>query len=392
MPRVCVQSGKRGVVQVVRAGPDVEEDQRPEVDDRQPVGVDRPFRPLRHEVVHDRQEARGEEEADRVVAVPPLEHRILHAAPDDHGFGREDRYRHRGVVAEMQHGDRQDEGEIEPVGHEDVGLLAAEDGAEEHQQIGDPDDRQPDVGVPFGLGVFLALGDAEQVARPGDQDEEVVAEDDEPRREVAGEAGPAGALHDVERRREQHVAAEGEDHRRGMQRPQAAEVEPRRDVQIGECELGGDVDADGHAGEAPEQRQDGRDLDRAEVIVRQAVDLERRPGRVPPVVALENGDDAGRGADHAQTHVEGVCRLDRLGRDKETEQRQDREDRDQADFAAPKRLWLRYRLHSSSPTREANSRPLPTAMGSRYGSGNVERNHGLPTGRQMWPPGDATNL
>ena len=75
-----------------------------------------------------------------------------------------------GVVAEMQHRDRQDEGEIEPVRHEDVGLLAAEDGAEEHQQIGDPDDGEPQVGVPFRLGVFLALGDAEQVACSGDQD------------------------------------------------------------------------------------------------------------------------------------------------------------------------------------------------------------------------------
>ena len=131
---------------MVRARPDVEEDQRPEVDDRQPVGIDRPLGPLRHEVVHDAEEAGGEEEADRVVAVPPLEHRVLHAAPQDDRLRRERRDRNRRVVAEMQHRDRQDEGEIEPVGDVDVRLLAAHQRAEEHQQIGDPDDGQPQVG------------------------------------------------------------------------------------------------------------------------------------------------------------------------------------------------------------------------------------------------------
>ena len=98
--------------------------------------------------------------------------------------------------------------------------------AEEDQQIGDPDDGQPEVGVPFRLGIFLRLGDAEQIAGAGDDDEEVVAEHDEPGREVAGEPRAAGALHDIERGRDQHVAAEGEDHRRGVQRPEAAERDP----------------------------------------------------------------------------------------------------------------------------------------------------------------------
>ena len=74
---------QRGVVQMMRAGPDVEEDQRPEVDDRQPVGIDRPFGALGDEVIHDAEEAGGEEEADRVVAVPPLHHGVLHAGPDE---------------------------------------------------------------------------------------------------------------------------------------------------------------------------------------------------------------------------------------------------------------------------------------------------------------------
>ncbi len=126
----------------------------------------------------------------------------------------------------MQHRDRDDEGEIEPVGDVDVRLRAPHEGAEEDQQIGHPDDRQPQVGIPFRLGIFLALRDAEQIAGAGDHDEEIVAEHDEPGREIAGEARAAGALHDIERGREQHIAAEGEDHRRGMQRPEAAERDP----------------------------------------------------------------------------------------------------------------------------------------------------------------------
>ena len=198
MPRVCVQSGSARVVKMVRAGPDVEEDQRPEVDDRQAIGVDRPLGALRDEVVHDGKEAGGQEEADRVMPVPPLEHGVLHAAPGDVGLRAEERDRQRGIVAEMQHGDGDDEGEIEPVGDEDVRFLALDDRRQEDQEIGDPDDGQPQIGVPFRLGVFLGLGNAKQIAGAGDHDEEVVADDDEPGRDVAGEPCPAGLLNHIE--------------------------------------------------------------------------------------------------------------------------------------------------------------------------------------------------
>ena len=91
---------QRGVVQVMRTSPDVHEDQGPEVHDRQAVGVDRPARRLRNEVVHHPQEARGQEEADRVVAIPPLDHRVLHARGDVIAFGGEEADRHRDVVAD----------------------------------------------------------------------------------------------------------------------------------------------------------------------------------------------------------------------------------------------------------------------------------------------------
>src|SRR5690554_6558301 len=64
------------VVQVVAAGPYVGRDQCPEVHDRQTVRVNRTVGLLGNEVVHHAQEAGSQEEANGVVAVPPLHHRI----------------------------------------------------------------------------------------------------------------------------------------------------------------------------------------------------------------------------------------------------------------------------------------------------------------------------
>ena len=226
-------------------------------------------------------------------------------------------------------------------------LLAPHQRREEHQEIDDPDDRQPEVGVPFGFGIFLAVGNSEEIAGAGDDDEEIVAEHHEPRRELARETRAAGALHDVERSREQDVAAEGEDHRRGVQRTQSAEVEPRREVQRGKGEFERDVDADRHAREAPEQGGDRGELDRAEIVVGLAVDLARRRFGRPIVVAIEDGEDAARGREHAEAHVEGVGRLDRLGGAVDAPQGEGRENDDQTYFAGSKRLARRNRCHDA---------------------------------------------
>ena len=83
MPSDWSQRGERGIQQVVRAGPDVEKDERPEMNDRQPVGLyTGRLRRFRQEVIHDAEDRRGEEEGDGVVPVPPLHQRILHAAED----------------------------------------------------------------------------------------------------------------------------------------------------------------------------------------------------------------------------------------------------------------------------------------------------------------------
>ena len=127
-------------------------------------------------------------------------------------------------------------------------------GAEIGDQVGDPDDGQPEVGVPFRLRVLLALGDAEQVAGRGDQDEELVSQQDEPGQRLAAEqAGAAGALHDVKSSADQCRAPEGEDRRRRVQRPQPAEgQEFRVEAELRPDKLGGNNDADQEGGNSPE--------------------------------------------------------------------------------------------------------------------------------------------
>jgi hypothetical protein len=89
--------------------------------------------------------------------------------------------------------------QVEPVGHVDVRLLALQERAHEHSRISDPDDRQPQVHIPFGLGVFRPWVDAQQVAGRRHHDEQLVAPEHEPGEVAAPHARARGALHDVER-------------------------------------------------------------------------------------------------------------------------------------------------------------------------------------------------
>ncbi|CAB5632440.1 Uncharacterised protein [Pseudomonas aeruginosa] len=173
---------QRGVVQVVRAGPDVQGDQRPEVDDGQAIGIDRTLGLLGHEVVHHAEEAGGQEEAHGVVPVPPLDHRIGGAGVG--GVGLEPAHRQRHVVDDMQHRRHQDEGTVEPVAHIDVLDLALDDGAEEHDRVGDPDDRQEDGQRPFQFGVFLGGGETLRQGQHGAHDHGLPTPEGEGRQRV----------------------------------------------------------------------------------------------------------------------------------------------------------------------------------------------------------------
>ena len=185
-------------MQVVRACPDIHEDQRPEVDDRQAVGIDRAVHLLRNEVIHHAEEAGRQEEADGVMAIPPLRQRVLYARKGGVALDAEKRDGNGEVVDDVQHGNRHDEAQVEPVRHIDMWLLACQDRAEERDEIGNPDDRQPDIDIPFRLRIFASLRYAEQIAGGGHDDEEVVAPEHEPAEIAAEQARPTGSLHHVE--------------------------------------------------------------------------------------------------------------------------------------------------------------------------------------------------
>ena len=102
-------------------------------------------------------------------------------------------------------------------------LGSPHDGAEIHEQIRDPYDCEPEIGIPLWLGILFRLGDAEQIAGTGDDDEEIVAKHDEPRGNVADETCATSALDHVERCSDQDVAAESKDDGGGVQRPQPTE-------------------------------------------------------------------------------------------------------------------------------------------------------------------------
>ena len=238
-------------MQMVRAGPHVHRDQRPEMDDRQAVGIDRAPGLLGHVVVHHPEEAGGQEEAHRVVAVPPLHHRIHCTAVG--GVRLHPAGRHRDVVDDVQQRDGEDVRAEEPVGHVDVPDLAPGDGAEEKHRVGHPHHRDEDVDRPFKLGVFLALGEAHRQGHRRGHDHRLPAPEHEGGQPVREQPHMAGALDHVQAGGEQRAAAEREDHRIGMQRPQPAVAQPRDALaQRGPVQLRGDDDADQHPHDAPD--------------------------------------------------------------------------------------------------------------------------------------------
>ena len=221
--------------------------------DRQPVRIHRALGLLGDVVVHHPEEAGREEEAQRVMPVPPLHHRVLHA-----GVGRvalPQTHRHRRAVDDVQQRHREDERAEEPVGDVDVAHAALADGAEEDDRIGDPHHRDQQVDRPLELGVFLALRDAERQRDRGQHDHGLPAPEREHRELRQEQRHLAGALHDVVAGGEERAAAEGEDHRVGVQRAQPAVAEPRDAVgEVGKGELRGDDDAHQHAHHPPQHR------------------------------------------------------------------------------------------------------------------------------------------
>ena len=81
----------------------------------QTIGINRPFRAFWHEIIHHAQKARRQEEPDRIVAVPPLDHGALDAGSNGIAFIVTDIDRQADIIAQMQHGNGNNKSQIEPV-------------------------------------------------------------------------------------------------------------------------------------------------------------------------------------------------------------------------------------------------------------------------------------
>jgi hypothetical protein len=122
-----------------------------------------------------------------------------------------------------------------------------EDHAERHPDRGDQN-----VDEPLGLGVFLALRDAERNRRHGEKTRGLPAPEREQRELAEREANMPGALHDVIAGAHQRRAAKREDDAEGVVGADAAEREPGRiEVQCGPRELRGGEHADRHSRRRP---------------------------------------------------------------------------------------------------------------------------------------------
>ena len=102
------------------------------------------------------------------------------------------------VLDKVKDADGDDEGEEEPVGHIDMRLAAPHQRSGEDGEIDEPDGEQQQIRVPFRLRIFLALRDAERIAGERQDQEQLIAEENQHRELApAPQADLAGALHDI---------------------------------------------------------------------------------------------------------------------------------------------------------------------------------------------------
>ena len=133
----------------------------------------------------------------------------------------------------MEQGDRDDESEVEPIRDVYVRFFTLPKRAEEDEQINDPDHCQPQSAYHSGSAYSRPWRHANQIAGARHQDEYLITPEDEPRPKTAREPRLARALNDIERSRNEDIAAEGKDDRRRMQRAQPAET---REREVGKIE------------------------------------------------------------------------------------------------------------------------------------------------------------
>ena len=236
---------------MVRTGPNVDKDQRPKVNDRHSIRIDRTLGRLRHEVIHDAQNRGGQEERHRVVPIPPLHQRILHAAKERVAV-QEARW-DREVINDVEHRHGDDRRDVEPDAHVEGRFTPTSEGPEKIHRKHDPDERDRDVDRPDKFAVFLAAGETERERDRRRDDDQLPAPEVQLRQKIARQPGLHEPLRRIVHAREHHVAHKGEDHGVGVQRTNPTKRQPRHiEVQLPVAKLGGDHHTDQHAHGPPE--------------------------------------------------------------------------------------------------------------------------------------------
>ena len=143
-------------MQVVGASPNVDEHQRPEVNDTQLVTEHRAFSSLGHEVIHQSQERSGQEERDRVVTIPPLHQRVLDPRVNRVTLTQSNRdYQ---VIKHVQDRHSDNRRNVKPQSHVHVTLAAVDQGHHEvHTEEQQPNDRNGYIDRPLQFRILLAL-------------------------------------------------------------------------------------------------------------------------------------------------------------------------------------------------------------------------------------------
>ena len=109
----------------------------------------------------------------------------------------------------MQHGNRHDEGKVEPVGHIDMRLFALQNGAKKHEEIGDPNNGQPNVDIPFRLGIFAPFRYPHEVTRGGQHNEQLIAPEHKPGEIAQSQPRAASPLHHIKARAQKRITPKG---------------------------------------------------------------------------------------------------------------------------------------------------------------------------------------
>ena len=226
----------------------------------------------------------------------------------------------------MQHRNGHDKSEVEPVRDINMRLFALPQRDEKDEQIRNPHDCEEEICIPFGFGIFLRLRNAEQIARARNQDEEIIAQHHEPRRNIASKARMAGALHDIERGRDQHIAPERENHRRGVQRTHPAEIGPRQiKVQCRISELERNNEPHRETGNPPEHSRERGKLHRTHIVIGLAINLLRHGRCITREIAVKHRKNRRNASSSEQISMERIFRRPSLCGHDDRENRQSEE-------------------------------------------------------------------